>query len=144
MERTKLTDLDWELVKAAIEASNRLFVEKIHDVAGAVRTSSGKVFSGINFDTKEGWASICGEVAAIACMLSAGHRDLDTVVAVWRDPEGRHFLLPPCGRCREVIRDMNPGAWVIVTSRPDHWEVDSIEHPCKVRISDLVPLPWKT
>jgi adenylate cyclase len=83
-------------------------------------------------------------MAAIACMVSAGHRDLDMIVAVWRDPQGHHFLLPPCGRCREVIRDFNPQAWVIVTSKPNHWEVGAIDYPCKVRVSDLVPLPWKT
>lgn len=143
MEKAELTDQDRALIRKAIETVDRLHLGKIQDVAAAVRTTGGEVFSGINFDTKEWWASTCGEVAAIACMVSAGHRDLNTVVAVWRDSEGRHFLLPPCGRCREVIRDFNPDAWVIVTSQSNHWAVGAIDHPCKVHVSDLVPMPWK-
>jgi cytidine deaminase len=59
---------------------------------------------------------------------------------VWRDPNGDHYLLPPCGRCREVISDFNPEAWVIVTTLPDHWDVAAIHRPGKVRIADLLPL----
>ena len=30
-----------------------------------------------------GFATVCGEVAAIYCMVAAGHRDLDMIAAVW-------------------------------------------------------------
>jgi cytidine deaminase len=29
-------------------------------------------------------------------------------VAVWRDEQGRLYVLPPCGRCREFIRQIDP------------------------------------
>jgi cytidine deaminase len=140
MERTGLTDQDWELLKEAIDTSDRLYVEGIHEVAAAVRTATGEMFSGIHFETTVDWANVCGEVAAICCMVSAGHRNPDTIVAVWRDPQGRHFLLPPCGRCREVISDFNQEAWVIVSTKPNPWEEGSVDSPCKVRVSDLLPL----
>ena len=60
---------------------------------------------------------------------------------VWRDPRGRHFVLPPCGRCREVIRDFNRDARVIVSARRNHRDADAIDHPRKVRASDLLPSP---
>jgi cytidine deaminase len=72
-------------------------------------------------------------------MVAAGHRDLDTVAAVWRDPDGGHYLLPPCGRCREVISDFNPQAWVIITTTTEHWDAAAIEQPVKVRVADLLP-----
>jgi cytidine deaminase len=72
-------------------------------------------------------------------MVAAGHRDLETVAAVWRDPDGKHYLLPPCGRCREVISDFNPLAWVVITAMSDHWDAAAIEHPVKVRLADLLP-----
>jgi cytidine deaminase len=72
-------------------------------------------------------------------MVAAGHRDVETVAAVWRDPDGKHYLLPPCGRCREVISDFNPQAWVIITAMNDHWDVVAIERPVKVRVADLLP-----
>ena len=87
-----------------------------------------------------GFANVCGEIAAICCMVSAGKRDLETIVAVCRDPTGNHFILPPCGRCREVISDFNPAAWVIVPQLADHWDVTAFNRPGKVRIAELLPL----
>jgi cytidine deaminase len=72
-------------------------------------------------------------------MVAAGHRDLETVAAVWRDPDGKHYLLPPCGRCREVISDFNPEAWVMITTMNNHWDATAIERPIKVRVADMLP-----
>ena len=140
MNKTQLTQDDTELLREAIETSDRLYVEGVHEVAAAVRTSSGLVFSAIHLELQADWANVCGEVAAICCMVAAGHRDLGSVAAVWRDASGRHFLLPPCGRCREVINEFNRDAWVIVTSATDRWAIDSIDSPCKVRARELLPL----
>lgn len=30
------------------------------------------------------------------------------IVAVWRDEDGTLYVLPPCGRCREFIRQIDP------------------------------------
>ena len=140
MEHTELNDQDREVLQQAIAASKRLYVRDIQEVGAAVRTKAGEIFAGIHFETATGFATVCGEVAAICCMVAAGHRDLDTIAAVWMSPEGQHYLLPPCGRCREVISDFNPQAWVIVTKSPKHWEEAAINHPVKVRIGDLLPL----
>jgi len=140
MDFTELNEQDVELLKIAIEASNRLYVKGIQEVGAAVRTAAGNTFSGIHFETAGGFANICGEITAICCMVSAGHRDLDTVAAVWRSPEGSHYPLPPCGRCREVISDFNPNAWVIVTTIQNHWDINAIDNLGKVRITDLLPL----
>jgi cytidine deaminase len=144
MEYTELSEQDGEVLRQAIEASNRLYVEGIQEVGAALRTRTGHVFSGIHFETSTGFANVCGEIAAICGMVSAGHRDLDAIAAVWRDSKGEHYLLPPCGRCREVISDFNPYAWVIVTTMPDHWDVTAIDRPAKVRIADLLPLKSHT
>lgn len=131
MERTDLSIQDIELLEKAVSTSDQLYVEGKHEVAAAVRTSEGLVFSGIHIETQVDWADICGEVAAICCMISSGYRDIETIVAVWRSPKNEHFLLSPCGRCREIIFEMNREAWVIV---------GTIEKPYKVRISKLLPL----
>jgi cytidine deaminase len=144
MEYTELSESDVEVLQQAIKASDRLYVEGIQEVGAALRTRTGQVFSGIHFETSTGFANVCGEIASICCMVSAGHRDLDTIAAVWRDSNGEHHLLPPCGRCREVISDFNPQAWVIVTTMPDQWDVAAIDKPAKVRIADLLPLKSHT
>jgi cytidine deaminase len=140
MDYVTLSEPDTDVLRYAIEASDRLYVRGIQEVGAAVRTASGTIFSGIHFETSTGFANICGEIAAICCMVAAGQRDIATVAAVWRDPDGKHYLLPPCGRCREVISDFNPDAWVILTMAPNHWDVDAIRRPAKVRIGDLLPL----
>jgi cytidine deaminase len=140
MNYAELTEPDRAVLQQAVEAADRLYVRGIQEVGAALRTAGGQLFSAIHFETATGFANICGEVAAICCMVAAGHRDLEIVAAVWRDSEGKHYLLPPCGRCREVISDFNPDAWVIVTTLSDHWDAAAIEHPMKVPIADLLPL----
>jgi cytidine deaminase len=135
-----MTAEDEEVLAQAIAASDRLYLQGIQEVGAAVRTASGQIFSAIHFETSTGFANVCGEVAAICLMVAAGHRDLHTVAAVWRSPQGAHFLLPPCGRCREVISDFNPQARVIISSSPDHWQPEAILHPLVVQVAELLPL----
>jgi cytidine deaminase len=131
MDRTELTNEDRELLQDVIDASDRLYLKDVHEVAAAVRTQTGLTFSAIHIESWLGWPAVCGEVAALCCMVAAGHRDVEAVAAVWRNPGGEHFLLSPCGRCREMIFDFNRDAWVIV---------GSLELPYKVRVSQLLPL----
>ena len=140
MKYANLDAKDTEVLSEAMEVSRRLYVKGIQQVGAAVRTKKGHLFTGIHFETATGFATVCGEITAICCMVSAGHRDLDTIAAVSRSQEGKHYLLPPCGRCREVIFDFNPDAWVIVTSMNNHWHDGAINKPAKVRIADLLPM----
>jgi len=130
-EPVELNEQDIALIDRAIETADRLYLEGVHEVAAALRTQSGLVFSGIHIEANVGFADVCGEVAAICTALSNGHRDLQTIVAVYRDPQGQHEIMPPCGRCRELITDFNPDCWVIV---------GSCARPYKVRARELLPL----
>jgi cytidine deaminase len=41
-------------------------------------------------------------------MVTAGEYTIAKIVAVWRsDRDGRLYVLPPCGRCREFIRQID-------------------------------------
>lgn len=122
---------DLDLIEHAKETRRRLYREDRYEVAAALRTSSGEVFTGIHIEANVGFADVCGEVAAICHAVAHGHDDLDTIVALGGDGPDRIYLMPPCGRCREVISDMNPAAWVIV---------GTLASPYKVRVSELLPL----
>lgn len=128
---TELSSADLELIEHAREARRKLYVKGRHEVAAALRTASGEVFTGIHMEAAVGFADVCGEVAAICHAVAHGHRDLETIVALTGDEAGRIRLMAPCGRCREVISDLNPEAWVIV---------GTVERPYKVRVSELLPL----
>jgi cytidine deaminase len=77
------------------------------DVAAALITDAGHRFVGVCIDTGSG-TGFCAEHSAIAAMVTAGEYRISAIVAVWRDEQGRLHVLPPCGRCREFIRQVDP------------------------------------
>jgi len=77
------------------------------DVGCSLVTGSGNHYPGVCIDTGSG-TGFCAEHAAIAAMVTAGEYRIDKIVAVWRDDVGRLHVLPPCGRCREFIRQVDP------------------------------------
>lgn len=72
-------------------------------VAAAIRTRSGHIYTGICVDAPCS-IGFCAEHAAIAEMLKARESEIEVVVAV--DDAGH--LLPPCGRCRELMWQVSP------------------------------------
>ena len=96
-------------------------------VGAAVRTVQGNVYTGICIDLGCG-LGFCAEVAAIAQMLKQRETHIDTVVAVTSDG-----ILPPCGRCRETMAQVDvrnldckvvigEGREVLLRDLlPDHW-----------------------
>ena len=80
---------------------------RIGHVASTLVTSNGNRYSGVSIDTGSG-VGFCAEHAAIAAMVTAREYAIATIVAVWRSDEGLLHVLPPCGRCREFIRQIDP------------------------------------
>jgi cytidine deaminase len=68
--------------------------------------TSGDLYLGVDIDTGSG-TGFCAEHAAIAAMVTAGEYQIAKIVAVWRDEHGRVYVLPPCGRCREFMRQLD-------------------------------------
>lgn len=77
------------------------------DVASTLVTDAGRYFTGVCIDTGSG-TGFCAEHAAIAAMVTAGEYRIAAIVAVWRDETGQLYVLPPCGRCREFVRQIDP------------------------------------
>lgn len=120
-----------ELIEAAAAVlqpqivGDRLF----GDVAACLVTSTGVRHVGVCIDTGSG-TGFFAEHAAIASMVTAGQYAIDRIVAVWRDDSGTLFVLPPCGRCREFIRQIDP-------SNLDTYVVLAPDRALQVR--DLLP-----
>jgi cytidine deaminase len=70
-------------------------------------TRAGQRFSGVCIDTGSG-TGFCAEARAIAAMVTAGQYRIDAIVGVRRDDQDRLYVLPPCGRCTEFIRQIDP------------------------------------
>ena len=77
------------------------------DVASTLVTDKGNRYSGVCIDTGSG-TGFCAEHSAIAAMVTAGEHRIARIVAVWRDEAGALYVMPPCGRCREFIRQVDP------------------------------------
>lgn len=75
-------------------------------VAAALLTASGSIHTGICIDTACS-LGFCAEHSAIADMLKSQQTRIVAIVAV--DANGK--IMPPCGRCRELIRQVNPENW---------------------------------
>jgi cytidine deaminase len=87
------------------------------DVAAALVTDRGTVYCGVCIDTTSG-TGFCAEHAAIAAMVTAGEYRIARIVAVWRDDRnGELRVVPPCGRCREFmcqVDEANLGTEVVL------------------------------
>ena len=104
---------DRALVHAARDLVTERYVEGRHEVGAAVRMCSGAVHLGLHVESSIGRASICAEGIAIGVALMAGEREIDTIAAVLRKPDGTWRVVSPCGLCRELIGDYGPQAHVI-------------------------------
>jgi cytidine deaminase len=98
-----------ELIDSAAAAlrPHRVGERLFGDVGSTLVTAGGRRFSGVCVDTASG-TGFCAEHAAIAAMVTAGEYRITAIVAVWRDEDARLHVLPPCGRCREFIRQVDP------------------------------------
>ena len=96
-------------------------------VAAALLTKGGNIYLGVCIDVTSGMG-FCAEHSAIAAMVTAGEHRIDKIVAV-----GQNGLMPPCGRCREFIRQVhndNVNTHVMVSDE------------LVVTIKDLLPYPY--
>ena len=96
-------------------------------VGAAIRTSKGNIYTGVSIDLACG-LGFCAEAAAVAEMLKYRETQIIALVAV-----AENGILPPCGRCREMIaqldvRNMDCSVIIdedhVVTLRqllPNHW-----------------------
>ena len=103
---------------------------EVGGVGAALRSASGAVYVGVCIDAASG-VGFCAEHGAVAAMITAGESRVLSVVAV--DWDGA--VLPPCGRCRELLVQIDNGnaaTQVILPTGvktlrdllPDHWLLD--------------------
>jgi cytidine deaminase len=115
----KLNKADEELVAAATAAINERYRYDWQEVGAALRTRSGRVFTGINLDAYLGRMAVCAEAVALGrAFVDLGDDGIETIVAVRHPgPEEKNqavAVVSPCGACRELIFDYDRNARVIV------------------------------
>ncbi len=101
MTNEKLIQKAASVIKT-LKTKNGLF----GDVGSALISDNNKVHVGVCADI--GDSGFCAEKNAIASMITTGEYKFKRIVAVWKDEDGDVFVIPPCGNCRELMRQINP------------------------------------
>ena len=104
-----MRDVDRALVQAATAVAKLRCRSENHTVAAAARTADGRIFTGVNAYHFTGGP--CAELVTIGVAATQGAGTLETIVAVGDRGRG---VIPPCGRCRQVLLDYFPSIRVIV------------------------------
>ncbi len=75
------------------------------DVGCALISEKGKLYLGVCAAT--GSNAICAERMAIGAMITDGEYKIKKIVGVWKDETGAIFVPPPCGNCRQFMREID-------------------------------------
>jgi cytidine deaminase len=128
----ELDKKDKELIKEARKLVNKkkIYSGELRAVGSALITKKEKLFTGANWDL---WCGVgfCAESSVISNMVSHSEEtEIKTIVA-----SSKHNVMPPCGRCREVMalidRKNLENTWVIVSEKE------------KVKLKELLPHDWR-
>jgi len=99
------------LIDLAIEARRRAYAPySRYPVGAALRTKSGKMFTGVNVENAAYPATMCAERSAVFKAVSEGERDFD-VIAVVTSNGGS-----PCGACRQVLAEFGLDTIVLIAN----------------------------
>jgi len=127
-----LDKIDARLIRRAKAITrNRKVSEEFQfgSVGCALLSDKGRVYVGCFIDASSG-IGFCAEHAAVAAMLVDGPQRVKRIVAI---AEGGVFL-PPCGRCRELLYQVNG-------NRGDAAVL--VEAGKRVSLDELLPMPWQ-
>jgi cytidine deaminase len=106
------------LLDLANEARRRAYAPySNYPVGAALRTSSGRVFTGVNVENAAYPNGICAERVAIFKAISEGEREFDAIAVV--TPSGG----TPCGGCRQVMAEFGLDT-VVLIGDPDGRLID--------------------
>jgi cytidine deaminase len=112
----RTTPIDLIKIAASVTKRKQLGENSAGSVGCALLSDKGMVYTGVCIDTGSSMG-FCAEHNAIGNMVTAGESRIKMIAAVWKNEKGKVFVLHPCGRCREFMRQIderNMGADIIL------------------------------
>ena len=104
-------ELRAQLIEAAREVRHNAYAPySNYPVGSALVTKNGRIYTGVNVENAAYPSSMCAERVALFKAISEGDRDF-VAIAVVTDNAGS-----PCGACRQVMAEFNPGMAVIMAN----------------------------
>ena len=101
------------------------------EVAAAILSRSGKIYTGVCIDTCS-TLGICAERNAIFNMITNGEQEIDKVLCIL--PDGSSGA--PCGACRELMVQLMPGKYKDIEIMLDY----AADHT--VKLGEITPEWW--
>lgn len=113
-----------ELLELARAARERAYAPYSHfRVGAALLAGSGSVYIGCNIENASYSATICAERTAFCKAVSEGEREFIMIaIAGESDP------CPPCGVCRQMMREFCKDSFVILTESGRHTLGELLPH----------------
>ena len=110
MTTIKLTDEERvELIGLANEARKHAYVPySNYPVGAALRTKSGRIFTGVNVENAAFPTSMCAERTAVFKAVSEGEREFEVISVVTNNGGS------PCGSCRQVLSEFGLDIVVLI------------------------------
>lgn len=134
MEKKTFTEKD--LIEKALEARKKAYVPYSHFAVGAaLLAENGRVYTGCNIENATFTPTICAERTAFFGAVAGGVRKFKAIAVVGgkeeEDPRGE---CPPCGVCRQVMREFCDDDFKIILGTPENFRV--------YKLTEILPLSF--
>ena len=109
-----------ELIALAKEAMRHAYVPYSHyQVGAALLCSDGAVYQGCNIENASYTPTVCAERTAFFKAVYDGHRDFSAIAVVGGKDGVIAGFFPPCGVCRQVMREFCTDEFQVLLAGPD-------------------------
>lgn len=104
--------MEKKLIRSALEALDNSYAPYSgFNVAAAVLSDTGRIYTGVNVENASFPACICAECNAVSNMVSCGEKRISAIAVVSRDNKNgegdKKSYTSPCGICRQVLREFS-------------------------------------
>ena len=121
----------YEAAKAVLNARTISKYVTCGEVAAAIQSTAGKIYTGVCIDTCS-TLGICAERNAIFNMITNGEQEIDKFICVMDDGTNG----APCGACRELMVQLMPETYKDIEIMVDY-QAKRI-----VKLGDITPEWW--
>jgi cytidine deaminase len=128
-DHTGPQDLTNTLMQAAREVRENAYAPYSNfKVGAAIRSGSGRIYTGVNVENVAYPEGTCAEAGAIAAMVAAGETQITAAAVIAESPAP----VPPCGGCRQKLAEFAGGDVVVTLGTMD----GAVK---QMRIDELLP-----
>lgn len=130
-----------QLIKSALEARQRAYAPySKYKVGAALLTHEGEIFKGCNIECAAYSVCTCAERTALLQAVFSGNRKFTAIAVVGgaedENPESLKEFAPPCGVCRQYLREFcSPSEFKVILAK-------SVDDYKMFTLAELLPVDF--